>query len=153
MATKKSENPGGEETSESPTEYDYTLTFDGGADPNPGKAYGSYHIRTRRGRERLESRIQFGDNMTNNQAEYLALLHGLNDLVETIQKAGKSPESYSVQIWGDSDLVIRQLKGEWKIKDSKLLPIYEQARAQLKRFKGYSLNWHDRSNSVRLLGH
>jgi ribonuclease HI len=133
--------------------YDYTLTFDGGADPNPGRAYGSYHIRTRKGRERLESRIQFGDNMTNNQAEYLALLHGLTDLVETIEKAGKQPESYTVEVFGDSDLVIRQLKGEWRVKDAKLEPLYQQSRDKLTRFKTYRLNWHDRSNSVRLLGH
>jgi ribonuclease HI len=133
--------------------YDYVLTFDGGADPNPGKAYGSYHIKTRKGRERLESRIQFGDNMTNNQAEYLAMLHGLEDLVRTIEKAGKRPEDYSVDVWGDSQLVIKQVRGEWKVKDAKIMPLHEQARALVRRFKQVGLNWHDRSNSVRLLGH
>ncbi len=83
----------------------------------------------------------------------MALLHGLEDLVETIMAAGKSPDKYSVQVWGDSDLVIRQLKGEWKVKDQKLLPLFEKANKLLQRFKAYSLNWHDRSNSVRLLGH
>lgn len=133
--------------------FDYTLTFDGGADPNPGKAYGSYHLKTRKGRERLESRIQFGDNMTNNQAEYLALIHGLEDLVRTIEKAGKSPSSYSVDVWGDSQLVIKQLKGEWKVKDEKILPLVERARNLSRRFKQVNFSWHDRSNSVRLLGH
>lgn len=133
--------------------YDYTLTFDGGADPNPGKAYGSYHIKTRKGRERLESRIQFGDNMTNNQAEYLALINGLEDLVRTIEKAGKSPQIYSVDVWGDSQLVIKQLRGEWKVKDDKIVPLVERARDLTRRFKQVNFNWHDRSNSVRLLGH
>jgi ribonuclease HI len=134
-------------------EYDYTVTFDGGADPNPGKAYGSYHLKTRKGRQRLESRIQFGDNMTNNQAEYLALIYGLEDLVDTISNAGKSPENYSLDIWGDSDLVIRQLKGEWKVKDDKLKLLYERASRLLQQFKAHRLSWHDRSNSVKLLGH
>ncbi len=133
--------------------WDYTLTFDGGADPNPGKAYGSYHIKTRAGRERLNSRIQFGDRMTNNQAEYLALLHGLRDLVATIEKAGKRPENYTVEIWGDSSLVIKQLRGEWQVKDAKMRPLYEEGVRVLTRFKKSKLNWHDRSNSVRLLGH
>jgi ribonuclease HI len=133
--------------------YDYTLTFDGGADPNPGKAYGSYHLKTRKGRERLESRIQFGDNMTNNQAEYLALLHGLQDLVRTIEKAGKQTENYAVQVWGDSQLVIKQLRSEWKVKDAKIIPLHTQATNLIRRFKQVDLNWHDRSNSVRLLGH
>lgn len=135
------------------SEWDYTLTFDGGADPNPGKAYGSYHIRTRAGRERLESRLQFGDRMTNNQAEYLALKNGLEDLIQTIEKAGKQPENYSVEVFGDSSLVIKQLRGEWKVKDAKMLPLYEETLKLLRRFKRTSLNWHDRSNSVRLLGH
>ena len=133
--------------------WDYTLTFDGGADPNPGKAYGSYHIKTRAGRERLNSRIQFGDRMTNNQAEYLALLHGLRDLVITIEQAGKIPEKYSVEIWGDSSLVIKQLRGEYQVKDAKMRPLYEEGVKLLARFKKASLNWHDRINSVRLLGH
>jgi ribonuclease HI len=135
------------------SEWDYTLTFDGGADPNPGKAYGSYHIRTRAGRERLESRLQFGDRMTNNQAEYLALKNGLEDLIRTVEKAGKQPENYSVEVFGDSSLVIKQLRGEWKVKDVKMLPLYDETIQLLRRFKKTSLNWHDRSNSVRLLGH
>jgi len=138
---------------ESVSTYDYTLTFDGGADPNPGRAYGSYHLKTRKGRERLESRIQFGDNMTNNQAEYLALIHGLQDLVRTIEKASKSPDSYSVEVWGDSQLVIKQLRNEWKVKDAKIIPLHGQATNLIRRFKQVDLNWHDRSNSVRLLGH
>ncbi|NWJ95352.1 MAG: ribonuclease HI family protein [Chloroflexi bacterium] len=138
---------------ESVSTYDYTLTFDGGADPNPGRAYGSYHLKTRKGRERLESRIQFGDNMTNNQAEYLALIHGLQDLVRTIEKASKSPDSYSVEVWGDSQLVIKQLRNEWKVKDAKIIPLHGQATNLIRRFKQVNLNWHDRSNSVRLLGH
>lgn len=133
--------------------WDYTLTFDGGADPNPGKGYGSYHIRTRAGRERLQSRIQFGDNLTNNQTEYMALLHGLRDLIATIEKAGKAPEKYAVDIYGDSSLVIKQLRGEWQVKDPKMQPLYNEVLQNLRRFKRYNLNWHDRSNSVRLLGH
>ncbi len=134
-------------------QWDYTLTFDGGADPNPGKGYGSYHLKTRAGRERLESRIQFGNQITNNQAEYMALLYGVRDLVKTIEKAGKSPENYTVEVWGDSSLVIKQLRGEWKVKDAKMAPLYEETLKTLRRFKRYKLNWHDRSNSVRLLGH
>ncbi len=135
------------------SEWDYTLTFDGGADPNPGRGYGSYHIKTRAGRQRLESRIQFGDPLTNNQTEYMALLAGLKDLVATIEKAGKLPENYAVDIYGDSSLVIKQLRGEWQVKDPKMAVIYQETMQVLKRFKRYNLNWHDRSNSVRLLGH
>lgn len=135
------------------SEWDYTLTFDGGAEPNPGKGYGSYHIKTRSDRERLESRIQFGDPITNNQAEYMALLYGLKDVIRTIEKAGKSPDKYTVDIWGDSSLVVKQLRGEWQVKDAKMRPLFEETGLALRRFKRFKLNWHDRSNSVRILGH
>jgi ribonuclease HI len=142
------------ETSKTPlAEYDYVLTFDGGADPNPGKGYGSYHLKTRKGRERLNSRIQFGDYLTNNQTEYMALIAGLEDLVRTIEQAGKQPANYTVAVYGDSSLVIKQLKGEWKVKDAKMEPLYREALEKLRRFKKVDLHWHDRSNSVRLLGH
>lgn len=140
-------------TATSVNEYDYVLTFDGGADPNPGKGYGSYHLKTRKGRERLNSRIQFGNNVTNNQAEYRALIAGLEDLVQTIEKAGKQPSNYTVAVYGDSSLVIKQLRGEWKVKDAKMEPLFKSASEKIRRFKRVELNWHDRSNSVRLLGH
>ena len=134
-------------------EYDYILTFDGGANPNPGPGYGSYHLKTRKGRERLNSRIQFGNPLTNNQTEYMALIAGLEDLIRTIEQVGKQPSNYSVSIWGDSSLVIKQLKGEWQVKDPKMEPLYRSASEKIRRFKKVDLNWHDRSNSVRLLGH
>jgi len=134
-------------------EYDYVLTFDGGANPNPGPGYGSYHLKTRKGRERLTSRLQFGNPLTNNQTEYMALIAGLEDLIRTIEAVGKKPENYTITVWGDSDLVIRQLKGEWQVKDVKMKPLYQSAIEKIRRFKKVDLNWHDRSNSVRLLGH
>lgn len=83
----------------------------------------------------------------------MALLAAFRDLLQTIEKAGKQPSSYTVDVWGDSSLVIKQLKGEWKVKDPKMQPLYDEISKMARQFKATRFNWHDRSNSVRLLGH
>ena len=128
---------------------DYTLTFDGGSKGNPGLGYGSYEIEGPHGVE-AANRMEFGHNMTNNQAEFLALIAGLNRILElTGGQAGTS----SLAIRGDSQLVIRGLKGEWKIKHPNVQPLFQEAGALLKRFGKVNLAWHPRRESVRTFGH
>lgn len=127
----------------------YTLTFDGGSKGNPGLGYGSYEIEGPHGIE-AANRMEFGQNMTNNQAEFLALIAGLNRILElTDGQAGTS----SLAIRGDSQLVIRGLKGEWKIKHPNVQPLFHEAGALLKRFGRVHLAWHPRRESVRTFGH
>lgn len=127
----------------------YTLTFDGGSKGNPGLGYGSYEIEGPHGIE-AANRMEFGHNMTNNQAEFLALIAGLNRILElTDGQAGSS----SLAIRGDSQLVIRGLKGEWKIKHPNVQPLFQEAGALLKQFGRVHLAWHPRRESVRTFGH
>jgi ribonuclease HI len=127
----------------------YTLTFDGGSKGNPGLGYGSYEIEGPHGIE-AANRMEFGDNMTNNQAEFLALIAGLKRTLELTD--GQSSTS-SLAIRGDSQLVIRGLKGEWKIKHPNVQPLFQEAGALLKRFGKVNLAWHPRRESVRTFGH
>ena len=64
----------------------YVVTFDGGADPNPGKGYGSFHIASPNGKEILERRdfSDAGPAMTNNQAEYRTLIEALRFLQQKL---------------------------------------------------------------------
>jgi len=130
----------------------YTVTFDGGSKGNPGLGYGSYEIRTCDDRFRVERR-EFGDHVTNNEAEYRALIEGLTDLVATLLKAGKDPAAYRVHVLGDSQLVIKQLNGEYQIRHPGMRVFHQQARTLAARFASVHFGWHDRSNSVRTLGH
>ncbi len=130
---------------------DYTLIFDGGSKGNPGPAYGSYLIRTRDGREALQ-RVDFGIG-TNNEAEYNALIAGLQDLLARIEHAGLSANSFIVEVRGDSQLVLNQVAGRWKVKQPHLAPLVNRARTLLQQFKHYHLLYHHRSENVRLLGH
>ena len=88
---------------------DYTIIFDGGSRGNPGQGYGSYALRRNEDGKLRRKRLRFGDQVTSNQAEYQALIAALEDLIGTIEKAGRSPGGFSVDIRGDSRLVMRQL--------------------------------------------
>jgi len=59
---------------------------------------------------------------TNNQAEYLALLLGLFYLQQHVHT------SDLIQINSDSQLLIRQLEGAYKVKNNQLIPLYHCAR-------------------------
>ena len=132
---------------------DYTIVFDGGSLGNPGQGYGSYAlVRNKDGRIR-KKRLTFGDQDTSNQAEYQALIASLEDLVGTILKAGRSPRDFSVEIRGDSRLILRQLEGSWKTKSLHLMELRDRAEELLTQFGAAELTWQPREETVKVLGH
>jgi ribonuclease HI len=128
---------------------DYTVVFDGGSLGNPGLGYGSYEIVGLQG-SLADDQVEFGDGMTNNQAEFHALIAGLNKLLDIV---GAKASNLSIAVRGDSQLVIRGLTGEWKVKHPGLVPLHHQARELLGRFRSVDLAWHPRRESVRTFGH
>jgi ribonuclease HI len=128
---------------------DYTVVFDGGSLGNPGTGYGSYEIAGPEGTVAARQ-VQFGNDMTNNQAEFRALIAGLEDLLERV---GPRADMLSVAVRGDSQLVIRGLTGEWRVKHAGLQPLHRQAADLLRRFGTVDLAWHPRRESVRTFGH
>lgn len=127
----------------------YEIVFDGGAKGNPGLGYGSYEI-TQDSEVVAHNTEEYGDKVTNNQAEYRTLVLALSWLADSL---GDEAKSSLVVVHGDSRLVINQLKGEWKIKDAILRRIAMDARSQMNRFANVELNWHPRAKSVKILGH
>jgi ribonuclease HI len=125
-----------------------TLVFDGGSIGNPGRGYGSYRL-TVRGKAEAPKRLEFGDQHTNNEAEYDTLLAAL----EAILRRAKDPRRVRLAIRGDSQLVINQINGVWKAKDARMKERLERARALLEQFGGWTATWHERGKSVRALGH
>ncbi len=128
---------------------DYTVVFDGGSLGNPGKGYGSYEITGPDGTVAARQ-VQFGNDMTNNQAEFRAVIAALEDL---LQRVGPQADSLSVAVRGDSQLVIRGLTGEWRVKHPGLQPLHQRAADLLRRFGNVDLAWHPRRESVRTFGH
>jgi ribonuclease HI len=132
---------------------DYLLIFDGGSKGNPGPGYGSYVItRLQDGARRLE-RLDLGEGYTNNEAEYDVLIAALGDLIARIEDAGREPEEFSLEIRGDSALVINQVQGRWKAKEPRMRQRRDQCRRLLARFGAVVLKAHPREESVRVLGH
>lgn len=128
---------------------DYTLVFDGGSLGNPGLGYGSYEI-VHDGQSLAAERLEFGDDMTNNQAEFHAVIAGLEAL---LRLTGDQTKTTRIAIRGDSQLVIRGLTGEWRVKHPGLQPLHRKAVALLERFGSVDVAWHPRANSVRAFGH
>lgn len=136
-----------------PRPPDYILTFDGGSRGNPGWGYGSYAVtRVQDGRQCLK-RLELGDGYTNNEAEYDTLLAGLQDLIQRIEKAGRRPEEFVLEVRGDSALVISQLQGKWKAREARMKERRDHCLHLLHRFGAVELKTQPREESVRILGH
>lgn len=128
---------------------DFTIVFDGGSLSNPGRGYGSYAIKAGEGPWATPVRLEFGDRVTNNEAEYRALIAGLTDLAAS----ASDPSRLTVDVLGDSQLVLNHLRGAWKVRAGNLRPLHAAAAAAAARFKAVRYTWHPRERSVRLLGH
>ncbi len=140
------------------------IYFDGGEPGGNAGAgtvsYGSYGIFVPNDKGEYKERKadevvrhEFSAGLTNNEAEYLALIRGLQDIISRIIELGQSPADWHIDVKGDSNLVVNQVNGKWKVKAEHLKPYIYEAQELLKQFGSHTLTWHDRSNSVRVLGH
>jgi ribonuclease HI len=108
------------------------LYFDGASRGNPGlSGVGIYIIDSHSKKEITEKSVFLGKT-TNNAAEYMGLIHGL--------KTAHSLGVTRVNIFSDSLLVVNHINGIYKIKNSRLLPLYNQVTELLKLFgDGYEI--------------
>ena len=103
---------------------------DGGARGNPGPAAVGAVVSTPEGEVLDEPHARIGD-ATNNVAEYQGLLHGL----ERASALGAT----EVDIVNDSELVARQMVGEYKVKKEDLRLLHAQALQALEAFDRWSI--------------
>jgi ribonuclease HI len=128
-----------------------TIHTDGGARGNPGPAAFAYVIQ-RDGHPAIEEAGCIGE-ATNNQAEYTALIRAL----EHAERLGKNRP---LHVHSDSELIVKQLNGEYRVKDAGLRPLYEEARRLASRFPSVSIRhiprsantWADRLYNAALDG-
>jgi len=97
---------------------------DGGSRGNPGPAGSGFVIKNDAGKVLLKQAIFLGVR-TNNQAEYYALLKAMESL---------DPSVTSVTCRLDSQLVVRQLQGVYKIKDATLRAIAQDIQRIAAKF-------------------
>jgi ribonuclease HI len=106
------------------------LWSDGAARGNPGPA-GAGAVLKRPSGEVLAEVSGFLGHTTNNVAEYKALLMGLKQALDLGIRR--------IEVRADSELLIKQLRGEYRVKDEKLKLLFAEAKALLARFASTKL--------------
>src|SRR5688500_2638438 len=107
-----------------------TLEFDGGSRGNPGPAGVGVVLRASDNTP-LVTLGRFIGRCTNNVAEYRALITGL----EEAKKLGAK----KLVIRGDSELIIRQMNGQYRVKHPDLQPLYARAQELLQQFNSTTI--------------
>ncbi|MCZ4496866.1 MAG: bifunctional RNase H/acid phosphatase, partial [Thermoleophilia bacterium] len=103
----------------------WRLQFDGGSRGNPGPASYGWVLYDPDGNEAVVSGVRVG-KATNNVAEWTGLLRGLERAAELGVR--------DLDVRGDSELIIKQFNGVYKVKNADLKPIAEAAKALARRF-------------------
>jgi ribonuclease HI len=119
---------GARESAAAPEELQ--IHIDGGCRGNPGEAGYGVYVQDGAGAEvaRLYGYIGVA---TNNVAEYQGLINGLRFALE--QGARR------VRVYSDSELVVRQVEGRYKVKHAGMVPLHRQAMDLLGRFARWSV--------------
>jgi ribonuclease HI len=103
---------------------------DGGARGNPGPAAAASVVSSPDG-ELLDEHAQLLGKVTNNVAEYRALLLGL--------ARAKELGASEVEVIGDSELIAKQIQGLYKVKHPSMRPLYLEAKEALRGFDSWSI--------------
>jgi ribonuclease HI len=106
------------------------VNVDGGARGNPGPAAIGAVVQDANG-EVLEEHGERIGIATNNVAEYRALLLG-------IARAAKLGAD-ELELVGDSELIVRQVKGEYKVKDATMRELHGEVKRALRPFDSWSI--------------
>jgi ribonuclease HI len=134
-----------------------SIFFDGASQNNPGNSGAGYLIyeslesstipSSSSPKKILKTGCQHLGTQTNNYAEYTGLQIALEYLIANEDKYGKD---YQLEIFGDSLLVVNQLRGIWQVKSENLIDKYNLCKNLLENnFKNrYSLKWIPRSDNI-----
>jgi ribonuclease HI len=109
---------------------EWLLMVDGAARGNPGDAGCGAAICDESGAV-VKELSRYLDRTTNNVAEYEGLLIGLDALIQLGRK--------KIRVQSDSQLLVRQLNGEYRVKDEKLKVLYQHALTLLRQFDSYRI--------------
>jgi len=103
---------------------------DGGSRGNPGPAAAGF-ILSEAGGAPLESKAFFLGKATNNEAEYTAIIRA----IEAALQIGAE----ELTVFSDSELLVRQINGEYRVKSENIKPLYEQAVDLLSQIKSWKV--------------
>ena len=107
-----------------------SLYCDGASRGNPGPSGAGVLLLDQRDRKILEL-SRFIETATNNEAEYHALISGL--------KAAEDVGIKRLQIFLDSELVVKQVLGEYRVRNPRLLALFREVMVRLQQFDEYAI--------------
>jgi ribonuclease HI len=117
----------------------YTAHIDGGARGNPGPAGYGVVVQDASGRKVAELSEYLG-HQTNNYAEYQGLLGVLRYALANGVKA--------LKVVSDSELMVRQMKGIYKVKHPELRKLYEEAQQMVRKLEHFEIRHALREHNV-----
>lgn len=107
--------------------------IDGGSRGNPGPSGGGFAVL--RAGKLVHKGSQFFGFKTNNQAEYMALRLALLTVHE---KFGNGENE--LNCFMDSQLVVEQMNGNWKVKNANIKPLFQEVRRLADQFKSFTIS-------------
>jgi ribonuclease HI len=116
------------------------LFSDGASRGNPGEAGAGIAILDEKGNE-LVGTGQYLGQCTNNEAEYRALLFGL-------AKCGEFGRG-EIKVHLDSELIVKQIRGEYRVKHPNLKPLFQESIEKLSEFASFSITHVRREKNCR----
>jgi len=118
----------------------FIIYTDGAARGNPGRSASGYEIYENG--KLVAGDVFYNGVNTNNFAEYNAVIKALEWCVKN-----SDPDKTEVELFSDSELVIGQLRGEYKVKAPRIKPLYRGAVELLSKFKKIDFNNVPRENN------
>ncbi|MHC4206931.1 MAG: phosphoribosylglycinamide formyltransferase [Planctomycetota bacterium] len=104
--------------------------IDGGSRGNPGPAAAAYVLNNASGKQ-LEAKAFFIGHATNNVAEYTGLVKALEAAAQT--------GSEQLSVFSDSELLVRQITGQYRVKSELIRPLFQQAVGLLSGFNSWKV--------------
>lgn len=121
-----------------------TVETDGLCEPNPG-GVATYGFVVMVGSKEIASGdnvVAVGHGASNNVAEYSGAIAAMKWLIERKMMG-------EVELRSDSQLMIRQLTGQYTVKSERIMPLYEEAKRLAARFKKITFTWIPREQNKR----
>ncbi len=113
-----------------PTAAAHRANIDGGSRGNPGPA--AYGVIIRDGRGEIVAKLKkYIGRMTNNVAEYYGLIAAMD--------YAQSHAIRALRIESDSELLVKQMRGQYKVKSEDLRPLFERAQKMSKTFDSFRI--------------
>lgn len=109
---------------------DLVIHIDGGSRGNPGEAGFGVYVQSKDGG--VDELYGYLGHATNNVAEYEALLHALRHAL--------ARGARTVSLFSDSELVVRQMAGQYKVKHPDMIPLHREASGLMRRFERATLS-------------